>query len=349
MKINSAKTILMSTLICLNFTNTNANQTINIKVPKVPAVPEVLAKVPTVNVITLDGIEYKNHPEKEIIKQTSAIGTSKRIPPNYNKKESNEVFKNVKVGEVNNSRVSAYLQTALLPKEDLIKKLTNANFKVLSEYKVDKKGKLISIVFTNDDITKLASKNMRGFAGSLRILIDTNNSQISISNPLYVMKAFMQNDYNDKIAKETLDKLHSIFSDLKNSKDIVKFARLERYHFMENMPYYQDMRKVAMGNNKDLLKKAKKSKKIVYEHHLDNGSIIVGIKLSKRTSKFVKKIGYQNSGLLPYPILIENDTAKILAPKYYIAVMYPMLSMSEFMTIATIPGAIQKDCDKVFR
>ncbi|NOR58483.1 MAG: hypothetical protein GQ474_08175 [Sulfurimonas sp.] len=348
MKINSTKLILASTLICLNLTNLNATQTKTINV-KVPEVPKVLAKVPNVHIVTVDGTVYKNNPALEVPKKRNAIGSSKRIPPNYNKKESTEVFKDVKVGEVNNSRISAYLQTALLPKEELVKKLNGASFKVLSEYKVDKKGKLTSIVFTNDDMTKLASKDTRGFAGSLRILIDKQNSQISISNPLYVMKAFMQDDYNDKIAKETLDRLHSIFSDLKNSKDIVKFTRLKRYHFMENMPYYQDMTKVAIGDNKTLLAKAKKSKKIVYEHHLDNGSVIVGVKLSRRTSKFVKKIGYQNSGLLPYPILIENNTAKILAPKYYIAVMYPKLSMSEFMTIATIPGAIQKDCDRVFR
>ncbi|MDA3908749.1 MAG: hypothetical protein PF437_06645 [Sulfurimonas sp.] len=348
MKINSTKTVITSTLICLSLTLLNANQTKTINI-KVPEVPKVLAEVPNVNITTENATEDKNNPALKVSEKKNAIGSSKRIPPNYYKKESKEIFKDIKVGEVNNSRVSAYLQTALVPKEELIEKLTKANFKVLSEYKIDKKGKLTSIVFTNDDMTKVASKDMRGFAGSLRILIDKQNSLISISNPLYVMKAFMQDAYNDKIAQETLDKLHSIFSSLKNSKDIVKFARLKRYNFMENMPYYQDMKEVAMGDNKTLLEKAKKSKNIVYEHHLDNGSVIIGVKLSRRTSKFVKKIGYQNSGLLPYPILIENNKAKILEPKYYIAVMYPMLSMSEFMTIATIPGAIQKDCDRVFR
>ncbi|EDZ62565.1 hypothetical protein SMGD1_2799 [Sulfurimonas gotlandica GD1] len=349
MKINSTKIILASTLICLNLSNLNANQNETITV-KVPEVPKVLAKVPSVNVVTVGGTAYSNNPElEERPKKRSAIGSSHRIPPNYNKQESSQVFKDVKVGEVNNSRVSAYLQSTLIPKDELIKKLQDAGFKVLSEYKIDKKGELTSIVFTNEEITKIASKDMRGFAGSLRVLIDKSNSQISISNPLYVMKAFMQDEYNEKVAKETLDNIHSVFKDLKNSKDIVKFSRLERYQFMKNMPYYQDMTKIAVGENKLLLEKAKKSKKIVYEHHLDNGSVIIGVELSSRTSKFVKKTGYQNSGLLPYPVLIENNTAKILAPKYYIAVMYPMLSMSEFMTIATIPGAIEKDCDRVFR
>ncbi len=118
---------------------------------------------------------------------------------------------------------------------------------------------------------------------------------------------------------------------------------------MENMPYYEDMIKISTGKNDTLVAKAKKSKKLVFEQKLNDGSTLIGVKLSKRTSKFVKKIGYQNAELLPYPVLIENGEAKILDPKYYIAVMYPMLSMSEFMTIATVPGAIQKDCDRVFR
>ena len=75
----------------------------------------------------------------------------------------------------------------------------------------------------------------------------------------------------------------------------------------------------------------------------------MGIKLSKRTTRFIKKTGYQNAGLLPYPVLIENNKVKILDPKYYIAIKYPMLKMSQFMTIATVPGAINKDIDKVFR
>ena len=159
----------------------------------------------------------------------------------------------------------------------------------------------------------------------------------------------MQEEYNNDLAKKTLASLRESFNDLQNSEDVLKVTRLEHYQFMMSMPYYEDMEEIASGSNQSLLQKARDSKKVVYEHHLSNGSVVIGVKLSKRTSKFVKKIGYQNGGLLPYPILIENNKAYILAPKYYIAVMYPMLSMSQFMGIATIPGAIEKECDKVFR
>jgi hypothetical protein len=116
---------------------------------------------------------------------------------------------------------------------------------------------------------------------------------------------------------------------------------------MHGMPQYEDMITVATGE--DLLEKVKKHKRVVFVQTLDNGSTLVGIKLRKRTRKFIDKIGTNNAALLPYPILIEDGKAKILDPKYYISVMYPLLQMSEFMTIATVPGAIVKDSERIFR
>jgi len=132
-----------------------------------------------------------------------------------------------------------------------------------------------------------------------------------------------------------------------NSKDQLKFQLLPKYQFMHGMPQYQDMVTVARGS--DLLSKLKNNKSVLFTQKLNNGTTLVGVKLGKRTSKFTSKIGTNNAALLPYPLIIENNEAKILEPKYYISVMYPLLQMSEFMTIATIPGAIIKDCERVFR
>ena len=97
------------------------------------------------------------------------------------------------------------------------------------------------------------------------------------------------------------------------------------------------------------MEKLKDNDKVAYTQTLENGSTLVGIKLSKRTRKFTKRIGRNNAAMLPFPILIENGKAKILDPKYYIAFMYPMLQMTEFMTIATTPDAMIKDSEKVFK
>jgi hypothetical protein len=160
-------------------------------------------------------------------------------------------------------------------------------------------------------------------------------------------KGFLQKDFNEQLSKKILAQLVEKFPKLKNSKDALKFQLLPKYQFMNGMPHYQDMTIVARGN--DLLKKIKNNKKVLFTQKLENGAILIGVKLGKRTSKFTDRIGTNNAALLPYPILIENGEAKIMEPKYYISVMYPLLQMSEFMTIATIPGAIIKDCEKVFK
>jgi hypothetical protein len=317
----------------------------------VPDTPKVQAKVPKVDYVKVNG----NSPEDNAVykreKKKAIIGSSHRVPPHYGQKELNETKDDTIIGGVKQNRLPAYLYGSLTSLTDTVTKLEDAGFNVLAKYETDRKGKYTSVVFTNDKLEKLSSKKSRGFASSLRLLVDTKNSKISILNPIYMTKAYMQDSFDEAVAKDILKSLHEVFPDLKPSKDIVKFTRLPHYQFMQNMPTYQDMLKVAIGKNEDLLKKARESKrvKLIYEQKLSNGSTIIGVELSRRTGKFVRKIGYHNSQLLPYPILIENDEAKILEPKYYIALMYPTLSMSEFMKIATVPGSIQKDCDRVFR
>lgn len=318
-----------------------------VTMPTVPKVPTTIKVESSVALVDKDGNIITKNLEEIYPKRQEVIFTNRVAPERFRKKKVEEE-KVPQVGDIQNSRVTAYLQSPLLSVEEVVKKLQDAGFEVLSKFEIDKK-EVVSIVYTNEAMKQAASLNMRGFAGTLRILVDSTNNLVNISNPIYVMRAFMQNEYNSKLAEDTLEKLRGAFSNLKASNEIVKFSALEKYRFMENMPYYQDMKVIAEGKNEELLAKARKSKDVVYEQHLDNGSIVIGVELGRRTTKFVKKIGYSNGGLLPYPVLIENGEAKIMAPQYYIAVMYPMLKMSAFMTIATVPGAINKDIDKIFR
>ncbi len=316
--------------------------------PPVPVPVPVTVKVPKLIVLDSEGnlVEEKNmqryYPKKEVIFSTNVA------PARFNVDRSHKKIEAL-VGDIKDGRVTAYLHTELISVDEVKGKLVGAGFNILSTFKIDKKGTVTSIVFTNDAIKKVASQTTRGFAAALRITVDAKNKIVVISNPIYLMRAFMQKKYDKELAEATLKSLRDAFPAVKNSTEMVKFRVLERFQFMENMPYYQDMKLVSEGTNKELLAKAKKSKKLVFEQHLENGSILIGVKLGKRTTKFVKKTGYQNAGLLPYPVLIENGKAFMLAPQYYIAVMYPMLKMSQFMKIATVPGAISKDIDRVFR
>jgi hypothetical protein len=317
-----------------------------LKIPKVPEVPKVEAKVPVVNTIYPDS---KSNEEilKEVMQEEKWVFSDHVAP--VIQEESLPTEEVIKAGDIDNGRVAAYLHYKLLSLDEVKSRLQKAGFEIVTTLKIEKKGKVLSVVFTNKELQESAAKTNRGFASTLRLSIDTKAGVISISNPIYILAAFMQKEYDSTLAQKSLKQIRSAFEGLKNSDEIVKFRVLERFKFMEGMPQYQDMAVIKKAKNSTLLAKAHKSKKIVYEQTLSNGSTILGVKLGKRTRKFVKKIGYHNSGLLPYPVLIENGEAKILDPKYYIAVMYPMLKMSQFMTISTVPGAITKDIDKIFR
>ncbi len=281
-----------------------------------------------------------------------SIKFSKRMPPNYiphrfDKQKKMKQSSNTRIGEVSQGRISAHLRGKFMDVKTVEENLKAAGFEVLTSVPVDKKGTLVSVVFTDKSLVSMASKANRGFIASLRVLVDTKEKKISITNPLYMAKGFLQTDFDEKSAKKILVKLLEKFPGLKNSKDVLKFQLLPKYQFMNGMPHYEDMIEVASGD--DLLEKIKDNDKVLFTQTLENGSTLIGVQLSKRTLGFTRRIGRNNAGMLPYPILIENGKAKILDPKYYIAYMYPMLKMTEFMTIASIPDAMIKDCEKVFK
>lgn len=248
--------------------------------------------------------------------------------------------------------VSAYLVGAYADADTAQVKLKEAGFEVVAVYEVDKDGKYTSIVFTNDAMKAAANKADRGFAALLRLLVNAEKQEISITNPVYFGKAFMQDDFNYQTSLAIEKSLTTAFGELKGSDEKWEFEALPDYHFMMGMPYYKESVVLAEGDNADLLEKAKtykQGKDMLFELKIGEGRTLIGYELGSKTSKFVKKIGYQNSQVLPYTVLIEDGKAKALAPKYYIAISYPTLTMGEFMTIASVPGAIEKDLAKPYK
>lgn len=248
--------------------------------------------------------------------------------------------------------VSTYLLGAYVDVETAQAKLKEAGFDVVTAYKVDKKGLYTSIVFTNDALKAAANKPGRGYAAVLRLLVNGEKQEISITNPTYYGKAFLQDEFDYQAALAIEKSLRAAFGELKGSDDKWAFDGLSDYHFMMGMPYYNEQALLAEGDSSELLKKAKgykKGKGLLFELQLAEGRTLIGYELGTKTSKFVKKIGFQNANILPYTVLIEDGKAKALAPKYYIAISYPRLTMGEFMTIASVPGAIEKDLAKPFK
>ena len=246
--------------------------------------------------------------------------------------------------------VSAYLKGAYVDVDSAKVKLSDAGFEVIASYEPVNKG--TTLVFTNAALKAEGAKPKRAHAAVLRMFIDEQEKSISITNPVYFGKAFMQDDYNHGVFNSQLESINGVFSGLVGTDDKLNFDDLAGYHFMMGMPYYEDPDELGEGSNTELLAKAKaykKGKLLIFELKLSDNSTLVGYELGNRTKKFVKKIGRANAAVLPYCVAIEDGIASALGAKYYLAVSYPLLTMGEFMTISTVPGAITKDLSKPFK
>ena len=248
--------------------------------------------------------------------------------------------------------ISAFLFGKYRDVPAVTKALTEKGFTVLSSEKVDKKGKLITVVFTSDELQTIAAKTNRGFGAVLRVLVNDTRHEIAVTNPVYFEKAFLQSEYNSKSVLAITKQLYQAFPTLKEGQEKLPVDTLASYHFMMGMPYYQDTIQVGQGKHDRLvtaLKNYKGGKRTLFVLKLSDRMHLVGLTLGNRTAKFIKKIGTRNAAVLPYTILIQDNAAYILNPKYYLALNYPTLKMSQFMTIATVPGAIEKECTRALK
>ncbi len=197
-------------------------------------------------------------------------------------------------------------------------------------------------------VTNAALKKTHSFASVLNVLVNTTAHEVRTQNPDYLGRAYLGKVYKEGMFDETIQSLQAALGALYASEEMLKTEDIKGYHFMMGMPYVDDTIMLASGKN--LPEKAQKSDKVSYVLALPNGATLVGHSLSKRTSKFLKKIGVtQNAALLPYTVLIKQDEAMMLDPKFYLALSLPQLSMGEFMKIATIPDAIKKELSKIYK
>jgi len=240
------------------------------------------------------------------------------------------------------AKISAYYDAPYATAKTIKSKLGKAGFKVLATYSPASKANLKVIVFTNKKLKALASKKKRGFAAIQRVMVNSSAKTVRVTNPTYWLKAFMQKHYKAGTDASVKKSLTKVLGKLTTTKDVLDASDLSGYHFMMAMPYYEDMLELKNGTKIN-------SKKKLFEVKLANGSKLVGVKMASSTEKFVDKIGVENAILLPYTILIENGKAYALHAKYYLALSYPLLSMGQFMSISSIPDAIETQLEKALK
>ncbi len=239
------------------------------------------------------------------------------------------------------AKESAYFSAPYADAKTVASKLKKAGFDLLTTYSPAKKDYLKVVVVTNKTLKSAASKKQRGFAAIQKVLVNTKAKTVLTTNPTYWLKAFLQKDYNANAASSTAKALKSALGTLTPTKDALKAGDLAGYHFMLGMPYYQDMELLKKGA------KGIKAKKKLFALKLANGSTLYGVKMGKAAESFISTIGEDKALVLPYTVLICKDgNAYTLAPKYYLAISYPLLTMGEFMKISSAPDTIVRALKK---
>jgi hypothetical protein len=236
---------------------------------------------------------------------------------------------------------AGYLELA-----DLKQKLAESGLEVLGTHQVAGSNDFTAVVYTCAELRQAARFPGRGFAAVLRILHNGKDRELVVSNPEYYLRAFLQRDYADEMAKPVNDALALALGTLTPTDDSLKTGKLGKYNFMLGMPKYDDFVRVAKGRTEDLCEKleANAKNRVVFKLNIaeDGSSVLYGMELPVEIERFnVKLRTMGQSHLLPYTVLIENGEANILHAKFYLALSFPRLTMTEFMKIMSVPGDIE--------
>ena len=256
-----------------------------------------------------------------------------------------KVFKGAKltVGGEAPKYLSTYYVANPQTVDGLKEKLKTNGFTVLATTQILSGETVITI--TNDELQKTNT-----LLATLQVLVNGEN-EVRVQNPSYFGAAYLQKKYKYGQFSATLKALQAALGDMHEVDEKYELDDLAGYHFMFGMPFLDDTITVAEGEN--LLGKLsgeKAAKYVAYTLKLPNGATIVGHKLRSRTNKFLQKIEAQrNANILPYEVMIKDGKAVILDPKYYLALSLPLLSMSDFMKIASAPDEIEKDIKRVYK
>lgn len=235
--------------------------------------------------------------------------------------------------------LSTYYAAKAQGADEIVSKLKASGFSVLAMTTPIKGSTVITV--TNDEL-----KATNTWLATLNVLV--NEKEVRVQNPSYFGAAYLQEKYTYGQFAGTLKSLQKALGDLYTVEDEFKLSKLPHYQFMMGMAHVEDTIEVAEGE--DLETKLTGNKYVAYSLKLPDGSTLVGHNLRSRTNKFLLKIdAAHNAHILPYRSMIKEGKAVMLDPKYYLAVSLPLLSMTEFMRIASAPGNIEKDIKRTYK
>ena len=302
----------------------------------------VTQELKNAEIIALKKRVEKLEAELETYKKVNPIASKAVVPVKIT--VSKKVLKGEKfiAGTAEPKNLTAYYTSDPQAVDELKLKLEKNGFNILATDKIFENETVIS--FTNEEL-----KNTNSFLSVLHMSVN-EKSEIRVQNPSYFGAAFLQDKFTYGQFVETMKALESSLGEMYEAEEKLGLSELLKYHFMLGMPRFNDMIVVARGS--DIIQSVTETnatKHISYILTLPNGSILVGHKLDRKTYDYLKKIKAENNAqVFPYEVMIKDEKAVMLSPKFYLALSLPLLSMTDFLKIASAPDQIEKEIKIVY-
>jgi hypothetical protein len=284
-----------------------------------------------------DVAELKKNEETVVVTKPTPKVTPKVVIEAPAIKLPKKVFKSAKmvIGGDAPRLLTAYYKASPQLLETLTGRLKANGFEILSVAEVLRGKTVVSI--TNDEL-----KNTNSFMSVINILIN-GTDELRVQNPSYFGAAYLGDKYHYGQFKDTLTSLNRTLGDMYEVEDKQVFNLLPNYNFMFGMPHFDDTVELASGSK--LV-----AKNAIYRLTLPNGSILVGHKMDYKNNIFLNRVGAtKNAQLLPYQSMIRDGRAFMLDPKYYLALSLPLLTMRDFMQIASTPTKLKEELKKAYK
>jgi hypothetical protein len=242
------------------------------------------------------------------------------------------------------------------------------NFEVVGEYMPANDKYRWLIVITHDELLEsVKSKGgIRGFAATLRVAItrESDKSIVSYTTPEYWGSAYFQTDYTsvsghyDKVAaalEQAMNEAGTFSGTMFGSEKGLEMEKLQKYHYMFGMPYYDDVVELgefatyddAVKTVDEKIEKGVDDMALVYKVSIPEKELTLygfGLGGENGESKFLPIIDISNpkhTAFLPYEILVKNNEVIMLHGRYRIALAFPDLTMGTFTKIMSTPGDIE--------
>lgn len=233
--------------------------------------------------------------------------------------------------------------------------LSSKGFTIVGEYAPYSGAHLI--IITNDGLRKQAAQSdFGGYGSALRVSITEVNGQVQVSytNPEWMVNMYRMSGDMSGLAGQLKDAL-GMQKDF-GSEGGRTTSNLREYHYMMFMPYFDDHIKLADYDSHQAALDAVESglaagnggTSKIYSVSVDGKDEVLfgvalkeGITADQAVMTIIDGTELRHTAHLPYEMLVSGNSVYMLHGKFRIAQSFPDLTMTTFMKIGDVPGAIE--------